>query len=284
MGRNSAHTLASRAKPAARALPDSSEEEQERLGKRGLPDSSEDEEQRVITIARKRSQGCQDVSKQADGGTAAVKEEGGAGREGQAGAGAPGGKRVHVPPDSIEDEEEQNAQTSIARDGSEQANSGTAAVKEEGGTGREGQVGAGAPEGAVSLFGSPHLSEHVSTTLAPIEGGGGQCGGADAGVMVGEAAGEAAGEADEDEMLGQMPGSNDRHDTAELHVSQPQQPSDSSDNEDDVPLGKRATKLLAEEPQSNKPVKKRPRGEPQDEANCKACHADPESPLTLTLH
>ena len=226
MRRKSAVTLAPRAKPAARVPPDSSEEEQERLSKRGPPDSSEDEEQRVI--ARKRSHGCQDVSRQANGGTAAVKEEGGAGREGQ--------------------------------------------------------VGAGAPEGAVSLFGSPHLSEHVSTTLAPIEGGGGQCGGADAGVMVGEAAGEAAGEADEDEMLGQMPGSNDRHDTAELHVSQPQQPSDSSGNEDDVPLGKRATKLLAEEPQSNKPVKKRPRGEPQDEANCKACHADPESPLTLTLH
>ena len=117
MGRNSAHTLASRAKPAARALPDSSEEEQERLGKRGLPDSSEDEEQRVITIARKRSQGCQDVSKQADGGTAAVKEEGGTGREGQAGAGAPGGKRV--PPASIEDEEEQKEQTTIREGGAE---------------------------------------------------------------------------------------------------------------------------------------------------------------------
>ena len=220
MGRKSAHTLASRAKPAARAPPDSSEEEQERLGKRGLPDSSEDEEQRVITIARKRSQGCQDVSKQADGGTAAVKEEGGTGREGQAGAGAPGGKRV--PPASIEDEEEQKEQTTIARcqDGSE----------------------------------ADEADE------------------ADA----------AAGEADEDETLGQMPGSNDGHDTDELHVSQP--PSDSSDSEiDDVPLGHRVRKQLAEEPQS-KPVKKRPRGEPQEEANRKARRADPESPLTLTLH
>ena len=111
MGRKSAHTLASRAKWAARLPPDSSEEEQERLGKRGLPDSSEDEEQRVI--ARKRSHGCQDVSRQANGGTAAVKEEGGTGREGQAGAGAPGGKRV--PPHSIEDEEQHNEQTTIAR-------------------------------------------------------------------------------------------------------------------------------------------------------------------------
>ena len=224
MGRKSADTLASRAKPAAQVPPDSSEEEQERLGKRGLPDSSEDEEQRVITIARKRSQGCQDVSKQADGGTAAVKEEGGTGREGQAGAGAPGGKRV--PPASIEDEEEQKEQTTIARcqDGSE----------------------------------ADEADE------------------ADA----------AAGEADEDETLGQMPGSNDGHDTDafDLHVSQPQPPSDSSDSEiDDVPLGHRVRKQLAEEPQS-KPVKKRPRGEPQEEANRKARRADPESPLTLTLH
>ena len=36
MGRKSADTRASRAKPAAQVSPDSSEEEQERLGKRGL--------------------------------------------------------------------------------------------------------------------------------------------------------------------------------------------------------------------------------------------------------